>query len=704
MELTSIKILRGPNYWSVNHPHLIVLKLEIPELKEDHTDLIFKKAVSLFPALSEKEPGESSADANLVYLIQHLALALQHSAGMLCTFGKTRSCGEGQYCVAIEYEVERAGVYAAKCAVRIIQSFLRNETPGISEDIELLKEIKRKYGDGPTTKYILSEVKKRHIPIRHMNAGLLVTLGYGKNQKKLRTAVADTTSGLGMELASDKEEAKNILLQSNVPTPRGIVVQSEDEIIKELKDLKFPLAIKPLSGNHGRGVTTRINSEERARFGFRLAKRIHKEVIVEEFIEGEDFRFLVIDYKLTAVAKRVPAHVKGDGHSSIQQLIDEENKNPQRGDTDEHVLAPIKVDEVTERILAERSLTLGSVLKSGEVLKLKDTANISGGGTAVDLTEQVHPDNKFMAERIARIFNLNICGIDVITTSVEKPITRETGAVIEVNAGPGIRMHSNPQAGKSRNVAAPIINMLFPAGLNRIPVVAVTGGSASQEIVRTIADMADMAGFRVGFTSKDKVSIDKHIFKKEKENDFKNQQDVLFDPMIDFAALECTGDGILNAGLAFEKCDFAIVDGISPEFQGYDEVKSIEEMSKVQMVVPLSTRKEGYAILNADDELVYKMYPNMECKIALYSADNDSFKIDYHRKRGGIAAVISQGNIVVYDGDWSTKIRVYDAYHDPEKARKLLPACLVGILMDFKPDLLRKCFSKTAVEVPDKNS
>jgi len=613
---------------------------------------------------------------------------------MLCKYGEVKHITGNEQTIVFEYLTEKAGLLAADCAFQIVNDLAGNKPVNIEPVLEKLRRIKAQHEGGATSNYILGEARKRNIPIRKMGIGSLVTLGYGKRQKKLRTAVADTTSGLGIELAGNKEETKAILRKANVPVPRGIVVETMEEMMARLHEVRYPLAIKPLNGNQGRGVTTRIHDEAGARFGFSIAQQISEEVIIEEFIEGYDHRFLVIDFKLVAVAMRVPASIRGDGSSTIQQLIDKANADPQRGNSAEHVLALIKVDEVTRHILAEKSLSLSSVLKPGEELVLKETANISAGGTAVDVTDSVHEENRFIVERIARIFNLDICGIDIITKSVAVPFTRETGAVIEVNAGPGVRMHSNPQSGKARNVAAPIIDMLFPSGKSRIPMVAVTGGTTAAEIVRAMESLAALEGNQVGSSTRDTSIINGHPFKKENTDDFENLQDLLFDPMINFAVMECSANNTWKNGLPFETCDVAIVEGIEPETNINGEIFSPEELSRIQMVLPLTVKKEGYAILNADNDLVYKMYSHLDCKIALYSMDADNLKIDYHRKRGGAAAVFQQGYIVVYDGDWSTKIRIREDQQYQEHISVFLPVSLAGVVMNFKTDLIRECFSK----------
>ena len=530
MQIISIKVLRGPNYWSTYRKQLIVIKLDLQEAEETPTNKIegfAERIEKLMPSLydhrcSEKKPGglfeRIRKGTWLGHVIEHVALELQSLAGMPCGFGRTRSAKrKGVYNVVFSYQVENAGIYAAKAAVRIIEALRKNLPYNLEEDINALIEINKNEGIGPSTQSILNAAKKRGIPYKRLDDSSLIMLGQGVNQKLIFATTACTTSTIGVDIASDKEATKQMLAKNFIPVPKGRVIGGKDELTNVISAIGFPLVIKPLNGNHGRGITTNINSEKEAQQAFDKAQEISKKVLIERFIKGMDFRFLVINYKLEAVAKRTPAMIIGNDHSTIQELIDKVNSDSKRGDEHEKILTKIKIDAQTLSILERKDLTLGSVLPDDKVLFLKDTANLSSGGTARDVTASVHPENIFLAERIARLMNLDICGIDIIAEDITQPITANTGAVIEVNAGPGFRMHLAPTHGIGRNAGEAVVRMLFPAGTpSRIPVVAITGTNGKTTTTRLIAHIAKQAGKTPGYTTTDGIYINdqKMIFRR----------------------------------------------------------------------------------------------------------------------------------------------------------------------------------------------
>ncbi|MGQ0827829.1 MAG: hypothetical protein ACT4ON_05490 [Bacteroidota bacterium] len=489
-------------------------------------------------------------------------------------------------------------------------------------------------------------------------------------------------------MAGDKEDTKKVLDEAHIPVPKGILIQTEAGLYERIGEVKFPLVVKPLNGNQGRGVTTNVNTIEGALFGFEIAKQVSDYVIIEEYIKGDDYRFLVINYKLVAVTKRVPASVTGNGRSTVKQLIDKENKNPQRGIGPEYVLALIKIDKVTQRILADKKITLDTVLPAGELLVLKDTANISAGGIAIDVTDKVHPENKFLAEHIARLFNLDICGIDIMSTAIDIPVMRDIGAVIEVNAGPGIRMHSNPQAGTPRNVAAPIIDMLFPNNASaRIPIIAVFEDGDKSRITPLIGTIFKQAGYKPGYTSKEGIYLDGHLTYKENSTDFESAQDVLFDPMIDLAVLECDNQDISRSGLGFDHCNVSIVSTIPNESNTY----SPEQMAQVIEVMLKSTYNNGYAILNADEDIVYNLKEKLDCNIALFSVNANNERIKNHCESGGLSIVLENTHFTLCRGkkknNLINKTDLAPSYTF-EKAIEILPALLTAVIFDLKTEVI----------------
>ncbi|MBA3705279.1 MAG: ATP-grasp domain-containing protein [Bacteroidetes bacterium] len=695
MKILDIKVMRGPNHWSSNHKTLIVLKIDINDVfnfsKKEKTR-VFKEATDQMPFLFEKYPAETNEESEVALLIEHIALMLQSLAGMNGEFSSVRMSATGEeYYIIFSYVIEQAGIYAAKAAVSIVEALFENKNIDLLFHVDELKKIKTDYSIGATTAYLLEEIKKRNIPYRQLNYGSLITLNYGIKQRKIRTAVTDTTSGLGIDMAGNKEETKKILEQSHIPIPKGILIKNETMFHERLVEVKFPLVIKPLDGNAGRGVTTNINSLEKALFGFNIARKISDNVIIEEFIKGEDYRLLVIDYKFVAAAKRIPSSVTGNGQSTIAQLIEEENKNPERGNGDKHVLSFIEIDQVTEKILVDKKITLNDVLPAGEILILKDTANISGGGTAIDVTDLVHSENKFMAEYIARLFNLNICGIDIMATAIDIPFAPGVGAVIEVNAGPGLRMHSNPQEGLQRNVAAPIVDMLFPENqVGRIPVVAITGTNGNSDIIHLLAHLVKQIGFKPGYTSKNGIYIDGHHIYQGDGTDFSGTQNVLFDPLIDFAILECDNIGTASSGLGFDNCDISITLNINRDHLGFDAIYTPADQAKITSVIAGSTNKKGYAILNADEDQVYTIKKRLNCNIALFSTDFQNQWINVHCKNGGLAAFIENDFFIICkENVKTTLLKITDVTvlnNDKEMLKNVLAVILVGFINNFRDE------------------
>ncbi len=482
-------------------------------------------------------------------------------------------------------------------------------------------------------------------------------LGQGCNQKIICSSVASTSSSIAVNMASDKEDTRNLLAKNYIPVPKGTLVYDITELEEAINKIGFPIVTKPVNGNHGRGITTRINTIEQAINGFYEAKKVSRNIIVEKFIKGNDYRFLVINYKLVAVAKRTPAMVVGNGFSTISELIDAINKDERRGDGHEKELTKIKIDAGTEAILAEKNLTLNTVLSFGDILYLKDTANISSGGTAEDVTDLVHPSNVFMAERIARLMNLDICGIDIMAEDVAEPITNQNGAIIEVNAGPGLRMHLSPTEGTARNVAEPLVEMLFPNNAeSRIPLVAVTGTNGKTTVTRLIAHLAQTAGHHTGYTSTDGIYIDGNPILKGDCSGPASAAVVLRDPLVDFAVLECARGGILRSGLGFDNCNISIVTNITDDHLGLNDIDTIHQLARVKAVVPQSTFDHGYAILNADDDLVFRIKRTLDCNIALFSMDANNPRIINHCREGGLAAFIENNHFVISKGEWKTTI------------------------------------------------
>ncbi|HEX4372401.1 MAG TPA: cyanophycin synthetase [Puia sp.] len=670
MQIIEIKVLKGPNYWSIRRPKLIQMKLDLEEMEQRPTNSIvgFKERLEkLFPSMYEHRcsVGERGGFFQRVeegtwmgHVIEHIALEIQTLAGMDTGFGRTRGTGkEGEYYVVFSYMEEDAGVYAARAAVKITQALADNVEYNLAEDIQQMREIREDTRLGPSTGCIVDEAMKRGIPYIRLNKQSLVQLGYGVNQKRIRATIASTTSSIAVDIACDKEETKNLLEAAEIPVPRGVIIRSEEGLKEAIDKLGYPIVLKPIDGNHGKGATTNIMNLEQSLTALAAAQKYSRSVICEKFITGFDFRVLVINSKFICAALRTPASVIGDGKNDIQWLIDETNKDSRRGYGHEKVLTQIKVDEFTQKMLVEKNYTLQTIPAKGELVLLKPTANLSTGGTSTDVTDEVHPVNIFLAERIAKIIGLDICGIDIMAPDLRLPITENGGAVLEVNAAPGFRMHIEPSEGLPRNVAEPVVDMLYPKGTNgRIPIIAITGTNGKTTTARLTAHIVKTAGYKVGYTTSDGVYIQNQMMMKGDCTGPLSSLFVLKDPTVDFAVLECARGGILKSGLAFSNCDIAVVTNVTADHLGLGGIDNLEQMAKVKSVVAETVFKHGYAILNADDDLVYAMKDNVECNIALFSMDENNPRIKKHCADGGIAAVFENGYVSLLKGNWKIRI------------------------------------------------
>lgn len=675
MKIVDLRVMRGPNYWSVKHPKIIVLKLDLEELSNTLTNQVpnfYSRLRNKFPGMQAHRAAEgveggffkSVEDGTTFgHVVQHVALELQTLAGMDSGYGRCYATREpNEVYVIFSYQEERAGEHAAYAAVRITDALVKGEKYKLWDDLERLHQIREDEYFGPSTYSIVSEAVSRGIPYIRLNRHSLIQLGYGKYQQRIQATLTCRTACFAVEIAGDKNATKDMLGDAGIPVPKGTTVYSQEELRRAITWLGFPVVTKPLDGHHGKGATINITNLNEARKGFLEARKYSQGVIVEQYIQGFDFRLLVINGKFVAAARRTPAMVTGDGVSTIKQLIDKENKDPRRGIGHEKVLTKIKVDQHTKALLKSMELTTQSVLPAGQEIYLKSTANISTGGTATDVTDLVDPYNILMAERIAGIIGLDICGIDVMTTDIAIPLNETRGAVLEVNAAPGFRMHISPTYGLPRNVAEPVVDMLFPHGQpSRIPIIAVTGTNGKTTTTRLIAHMVKHKGFQVGYTTTDGIYIQDKLLEKGDTTGSYSAEFVLKDPTVNFAVLECARGGLLRSGLGFQQCDIGIVTNVSSDHLGLRDIYTLEELAQVKAVIPKSVSPEGYAVLNADDDLVYAMAEDLSCNVAFFSMDENNPRILKHIAKGGLAAVFENGYISIFKNSYKLRIdRVAD--------------------------------------------
>ncbi|MCX6172073.1 MAG: cyanophycin synthetase [Flavobacterium sp.] len=723
MKIDKIQALRGPNIWSVQRKKLIQMRLDLEEMEQFPTNKIegFRERIeAMFPTMIEHRCSEGTRGGFfsriergtwMGHVIEHIALEIQTLAGMETGFGRTRETKTpGIYNVVFSYTEENVGLFAAESSVAIAEALISGTDYDVEGDIQKMREIRERVRLGPSTGSIVEEAVARDIPWIRLGTNSLVQLGYGINQMRFQATITCKTSSIAVDIACNKEETKRMLDLASIPVANGGICVDEEDLENTIKKIGYPIVIKPLDGNHGKGASINVVTWEDAVSGLAYAQKYSRRVIVEKFITGFDFRVLIIDNKLVAAAKRVPAHVVGNGKDSIEKLIEETNKDPRRGYGHENVLTEIEADRDTFDLLEKLNYTVNSVPKNGEIVYLKSTANLSTGGTSVDVTDMMHPENIFLCERISRVIGLDICGVDIMAENLTQPLKENGGCILEVNAAPGFRMHLAPSEGLPRNVAAPVIDMLYPPGKpSRIPIIAVTGTNGKTTTTRLLAHIVKNNGYKVGFTTSDGIYIQNHMMEKGDTTGPISAEYILKDPTVEFAVLETARGGILRSGLGFSRCDIGIITNIQEDHLGLSDIHNLDDLAKVKATVVRSVKKDGWAILNAEDSQCLKIANELSCNIAYFSMDENNPSAQKFAKEGKIVAVYENGFITIKKGEW--KIRIERATHVPltmgGKAKfmiaNVLAATLAAYLQGFKTEdisLSLQTFIPSAAQTP----
>jgi cyanophycin synthetase len=691
MRVVERGVYRGPNLYG-SMP-MIRIQVDLGALEDWPSNKVpgfNERLLTRLPGLgrhgcSYKEPGgfvRRLEDGTwLGHVAEHVAIELQSRIGLGVTRGKTRSVkGQpGVYNVMFAYEEEAVGLLAGRLALQLVDSLLPSGLQGIrgldrvceADDpvtrdgafdldaaIDQLQRLHRRVALGPTTQSLVREAERRGIPAIRLDEQSLVQLGTGRHQKRIRASITSQTSQIATDAASDKDLTKQLLRDAGLPVPRGVIVRRADDAVREASRIGYPVVTKPLDGNHGRGVSIGLTTEEAVRDGFEEAARHGRRVIVEQQYQGRDHRILVVNGEVIAVAERVPAHVVGDGSRSVAALVDEVNRDPRRGEGHETVMTRIRLDDHVRGVLAKVGLSIDSVPARGQVVYLCDTANLSTGGTAIDRTDDIHPDNAMIARRAARTIGLDIAGIDFIAPDITRSVHETGGGIIEVNAAPGFRMHLQPSQGRPRNVARPVIEMLFPRGApTRIPILAITGTNGKSTTARMVGHIMHAHGLCVGMTSTTGIYMNGRRVVEADASGPWSARAVLRDPTVDVAVLETARGGILREGLGFSECDVGLVTNVQPDHLGLKGIETVEDLAWVKSVVVEAVRSNGTSILNADDPMTVGMRRRAGGRLCYFSLRGGSDMPDFlrqHIEDGGFAVVRESGrspggDIVIHD-------------------------------------------------------
>jgi cyanophycin synthetase len=663
MDFRKVLALRGPNIWA-NFPVLEVW-VDLGEFKDKSSEEIpgfNERLMTWLPTMIEHRcsVGERGGffqrlrrGTYLAHILEHVTIELQTLAGHNVGFGRARESNEeGVYKVAIEYIEEDVCREAVKVSRDLILAATRGESFDVSAAVEKLKELAQDIGLGPSTKSIVNAALARGIPYRRLNKGSLIQFGHGFKQRRILASETDRTTAISESIAQDKNLTRELLSSIGVPVPEGRPVVSAEDAWEAAEEIGVPVVVKPQDGNQGRGVTTNLSTREQVIRAYEIAYEESSCVIVEKYIPGCDYRLLVVGDQLVAAARREPANVIGDGVHSIRQLVEIVNQDPRRGEHHGTVLSKIHINDAALVVLREQGFEPDSIPPAGQRVLIRRNANLSTGGTAVDVTDKVHPDWRALAVEAARMIGLDVAGIDVVAIDIGTPCTPGTGAVVEVNAAPGLRMHLSPSDGLPRPVGEAIISTLFPEGENgRIPIVAVTGVNGKTTTTRFTAHILKGTGATVAYTCTDGIYIDDRRIDTGDCSGPQSARNVLLNPEVEMAVLETARGGILRAGLGFDKCDVAVVTNIGEgDHLGLSDIESLEKLAQVKRVIVDVVAPTGYAVLNAADEHTVAMAPKCKGKVIFFALDGQNPVIVDHRAKGGRAIFIKEHHVVLAEG------------------------------------------------------
>lgn len=636
MDILDLKIYKGRNIYS--HRPVMKMVLDIGKHGNYPTkdiDGFNEKLINILPSLKTNCCGlgyeggfieKLESGTYLAHVVEHVILEMQFLLGYDVRYGKTRVIEEPSiFYLVYEYQNEVCGLECGKAAVFILNCLINGEDIDINEFLEYLKRVSIENELGPSASSIVEEAKKRNIPVTRIGNESLIQLGYGKSSRIIESTLTDATSCISADIASNKQLTKLILKDNQIPVPVGKVVYSEIYAKVAADEIGRPVVIKPYDGNQGKGVHLNLESDEQILSAFKEASKYSNKIIVEQFIKGKDYRILVIGDKVRVVSERLPALVVGDGINSIEKLVEITNQDENRGEHHEKPLTKIKLDEAVLNVLSKKGFDKNYIPSAGEKVVLRENANLSTGGTAIDCTDIIHPDNQDVAVRAAKAIGIDIAGIDVVIEDIAQSIHTSGGVVVEVNAAPGIRMHLFPSQGKPRNVAKDIVDMFYPNDFY-FPIISVTGTNGKTTTARLVSHVLSIMGKTVGMTSTSGIYIQGKCILKGDNSGPISAKTLLSNKTIDAAVLETARGGIVREGLGYDLADIGIITNISEDHLGTDEIETLEDLAFVKSLVVEAIKPNGYAVLNADDAMTDYILKRVKVKTILFGKSEDSFK------------------------------------------------------------------------------
>ncbi|MCR6516127.1 cyanophycin synthetase [Clostridium sp. LY3-2] len=658
MKITSKKIFKGRNIYS--HKKCIRIDVDLEgyaEIPSKDIEGFNEKLLKYVPELYSHRCGidveggfviRLNEGTYLTHICEHTIIALQNKLGIEVSYGKAREVKGEHYYLVFQYIYERTALKIAELSVKIINSLIKKEELDFDFEIDSIKKILDKETIGPSTSAIKKAAESYGLPVFEIGNSGYYQIGYGRQKRLIEATISSKTSCLSADIACDKALTKTLLLSQNIPVANGIKIFNKEELLKEAEYIGYPLVLKPQFGNQGNGIILNIKNKRELLQSYNRIKKDYKDIILERYLIGNDYRVCVVNGEVVAASKRIPPYIIGNGISSVKELIEEVNKDKRRGEDHEKPLTKIKIDKELLKELKNSGVTLDSVIKNGESIILRRNANISTGGVAIDCTEEICDENKEICKRAAKIIGLDICGIDITTKDISKPLDSES-AIIEVNAAPGIRMHHHPSIGESRDVGNRIINYLYDGDPKNIPIISVTGTNGKTTTTRLIAHTYKMMGLNVGMTSTEGIFINDECIDVGDDTGFESAMSVLLNGEVDVAVLETARGGILKKGLAYDIADVGVLTNITEDHLGIGGIDTLEELSFVKSLVLEAVKEEGYSVINADDLWSTKIIKRIKNKKIYFSKDKDNALIKENISKGEIAVSIDEESICVWN-------------------------------------------------------